>query len=155
MVINRLKPDASLKTRVFMAALLWTCIGLMLMVRGGYAVVGSGHEWLLVVALAIGTLKARVILDRVAVKNMRRIFEKGEFSCLGGVYSWKTWLLIVAMISLGRFLRASTLQEWLVGLIYMTVGCSLLWSSRKVWAKMHHLSGRVDPLNDCEQKDEE
>lgn len=126
-----------------MAALLWSSIGVMLMVRGGLAVIGSGQEWLLVVALLAGTFKSRVILDRVAVKNIGRIIGKGEYSCLGGVYSWKTWVLVAAMIATGRLLRASALQVWLVGLLYVAVGWSLAWSSRKAWLRLRSLAGKA------------
>jgi hypothetical protein len=139
MLIGRFKPEASLKTRIFLAALLWSCIGLMLMGRGGYAVFGTGWEWLLPVALLTGTFKSWAVLDRVAVKNMTRILEKGEYSCLGGIYSWKTWLLVLAMILCGRLLRMSSAPLWLVGFIYATVGWSLCWSSRKVWQRLRDM----------------
>ena len=155
MKIARFKPNVSIKTRIFLAALLWSCIGLMLMWRGGHAVVGTGREWLLMIALLVGTFKSWAVLDRVAVKNMTRIFDKGEYSCLGGVYSWKTWLLVAAMIVLGRFLRASSLQVWLVGLIYVTVGWSLFWSSRKVWLRLRNLPGRSSIESGGEQSDGE
>ena len=77
-----------------MAALLWSCIGLMLVGRGSTALAGADNEWLIPVALLIGLAKSWAILDRVAVKNMVRIFEQGEYSCLGGIYSWKTWALV-------------------------------------------------------------
>ena len=155
MMIARFKPNVSVKTRIFLAALLWSCIGLMLMWRGGHAVVGTGREWLLLISLLVGTFKSWAVLDRVAVKNMTRIFDKGEYSCLGGVYSWKTWLLVVAMIVFGRLLRASSLQVWLVGLIYVTVGWSLFWSSRKVWLRLRNLSGHASIESGGEQSDGE
>ena len=138
-----------------MAALLWSCIGLMLMWRGGHAVVGTGMEWLLSISLLAGTLKSWAVLDRVAVKNMNRIFAKDEYSCLGGIYSWKTWLLVVAMIIFGRLLRASSLQVWLVGLIYVTVGWSLFWSSRKVWMGLRNMSANAGSESGGNQSDGE
>ncbi|MEN8134714.1 MAG: hypothetical protein ABFS18_04150 [Thermodesulfobacteriota bacterium] len=153
MKIAGFKPNVSVKTRIFLAALLWSCIGLLLLWRGSNAVVGTGREWLLLISLLVGTFKSWAVLDRVAVKNMIRIFEKGEYSCLGGVYSWKTWLLVVVMIVSGRLLRASSLQAWLVGLIYVTVGWSLFWSSRKVWVSWRSLSGRPVSESDGEQSD--
>ncbi len=155
MMIARFKPNVSVKTRIFLAALLWSCIGLMLLWRGGNAVVGTGREWLLPVSLLVGSLKSWAILDRVASKNMTRIFDKGEYSCLGGVYSWKTWLLVMGMIILGRLLRASSLQVWLVGLIYVTVGWSLFWSSRKVWVKLRNLSNCSGTESGGEQSGDE
>ena len=136
MPLAQLKPNASLKTRIFLAALLWSCIGLMLIGRGVLAIVGTGHEWLIPVALLLGLAKSLAILDRVAVKNMVRIFEKGEYSCLGGIYSWKTWGLVAVMIVAGKLLRSSPLPVWLVGALYVAVGWGLFWSSRKVWSRL-------------------
>jgi hypothetical protein len=151
MPITKLKPDASLKTRIFMAALLWSVIGLMLLGRGAMAMAGTGHEWLIAAAVMIGAGKSWVLLDRIADKNMVRIFEKGEYSCLGGIYSWKTWLLVVAMIILGKLLRSSPLPTWLVGTVYVAVGWSLFWSSRKAWFKLRDLPAK-EPL---EKEDEQ
>jgi hypothetical protein len=140
MSIAHLKPNASLKTRIFMAALLWSCIGLLLISRGAMAISGSGYGWLILFALLVGQGKSWAILDRVAVKNMVRIFEQGEYSCLGGIYSWKTWALVAGMIVLGKLLRSSPLPVWLIGSIYVAVGWALFWSSRKVWSKLRSLS---------------
>lgn len=131
-----------------MAALLWTCIGLMLMWRGGNAVIGTDKEWLLLIALLVGTFKSLKVLDRIAIKNMNRILAQEEYSCLGGIYSWKTWLLIAGMIVLGRLLRASSLPVWLVGLIYVTVGWSLFLSSRVVWQRLRGISAQAGAESD-------
>ena len=62
-----------------------------------------------------------------------RIKEFGEKVCIGSVYSWKTWLLVAAMIGLGRFLRATVLPGENVGLLYTAVGWALLLASRLMW----------------------
>ena len=142
MSINKFKPDASLRTRVFLAALLWSCIGLMLIGRGGMAISGSGYEWLILIALLIGAGKSFMVLDRIVAKNMVRIYEKGEYSCLGGIYSWKTWLLVTVMIIMGKLLRSSPLPVWLIGTVYIAVGWSLFWSSRKAWSRLRDLAGK-------------
>lgn len=132
--MSRYAPKASVRTRIILAALLWSLIGLMLMARGFPGVNNSGMEWLFLVAVLVGLFKSNFMLDKVAEKNMNRILEKGENQCVGGVYSWKTWLLVLLMIAFGRLLRASSLPIWFVGWVYFTVGFSLFWSSRKVWS---------------------
>ncbi|MBU0482202.1 MAG: hypothetical protein KKG47_13990 [Proteobacteria bacterium] len=143
--MNRFKPNASVKTRILLAALLWSLIGMMLMVRGFFGISGSGLEWLFPAAVLIGLVKSGLVLDRVAEKNMLRILEKGENQCLGGIYSWRTWMLVLAMILFGRLLRASSLPLWFIGVVYFTVGFSLFWSSRKVWSVLSGSS--KSPLN--------
>lgn len=129
----RFVPAARVKTRVMLAALLWSGIGLMLLVRGVLAVSGSGREIWLALAVLLGSIKSRLVLDRAVLKNMERLRALDGARCIGGVYSVKTWLLVAAMIALGRGLRASPLPVWLVGLVYVTVGWGLFWSSRQGW----------------------
>ncbi|MBU0673975.1 MAG: hypothetical protein KJ950_04970 [Proteobacteria bacterium] len=135
MSMLNLTPLGSIKTRILLAAFLWSCIGVMLIWRGENMTGGVGGLLLVVVAIILGTLKSRFVLDRVALKNMNRIIERGDSACIGGVYSTKTWILVLFMIVLGRLLRASPLPPWLVGLIYITVGWALLWSSRLAWLR--------------------
>lgn len=130
----RFVPAAQVKARIFFAASLWSGIGVMLLVRGVMEVSGSGREWWLAAALLLGALKSRLVLDRVVSRNMARLRALDGARCLGGVYSLQTWLLVAAMIGLGRGLRMSPVPLWIVGLIYATVGWGLFWSSRVGWA---------------------
>lgn len=139
--MRRFVPAAQVKTRILLAALLWTGIGLMLLTRGVLAVSGSGREIWLAVAVLLGTIKSRLVLDRAVVKNMVRLQGLDGARCIGGVYSVKTWLLVAAMIATGRLLRASPLPVWLVGLIYATVGWALFWSSRRGWSAWRQFRG--------------
>jgi len=122
-----------------LAAMLWSGIGLMLLVRGVLAVSGSGREIWLALAVLLGSIKSRLVLDKAVLKNMDRLRALDGARCIGGVYSVKTWLLVAAMIALGRGLRASPLPVWLVGLVYVTVGWGLFWSSRQGWRYWHGL----------------
>ncbi|MBU0483304.1 MAG: hypothetical protein KKB30_02160 [Proteobacteria bacterium] len=131
----KFKPGASVKTHLLVAALLWSLVGGFLFFRGGRWVSGSGWEIFLLVSMLLGLCKSRMILDRVANRNIERIVQSGDGSCLGGVYSFKTWGLVIVMIVLGRFLRSSSVPIVFVGLLYVTVGCSLFWSSRMMWKK--------------------
>lgn len=127
-----LKPGASRKTHVLTAALIWSAVGLMLVGRG-IAMHGLRSLTPVFLALAVGTLKALLILDRTAVKNIRRIMELQDGACLGGVYSWKMWLMIVFMVLAGRGLRLYGAAPAYVGLLYVAVGWALLFASRKLW----------------------
>lgn len=132
-VLRWLKPGVSIKTHLLSASLIWTVVG------GGLLWVGVGWAlpiaplWLLALALSLGTLKSLYILDRIAEENSTRIKALPENSCIGGVYSLRTWLLVVVMVVLGRLLRTSTLSREYLGLLYFIVGFGLLLSSRIVW----------------------
>ena len=129
----RFKPGASVRTHLFLAALIWSVVGFFLLTNGFVLISLKGHLWYGVVGLVLGTAKTFFILDRVARKNVNRIKEFEDKICIGSVYSWKTWILVAAMIVLGRFLRTTILPGEIVGLIYTAVGWALMLASRLMW----------------------
>lgn len=132
-MVSRFKPGARVRTHLKAAALIWSLVGVMLMVRGGLFLHTAHALPLLAVAVVIGTLKSRFMLDRAARKNRDRILAKQDGDCIGGVYSARMWGLVAAMIFLGILLRTSGLPWGLVGTIYVAIGWALLLSSRIVW----------------------
>jgi len=130
-----LKPAVSRSTHLFVAPLLWTVIGAMLMIRG-WGWIGSGKaRWLVLVALGIGTAKSSLVLDKTAKRGVERIIERGDGTCLGGVYSWKTWLFVGLMMALGISMRTLTEPGVIIGTIYMAIGWALFYSSRHPWVE--------------------
>ena len=93
------------------------------------------------VAIALGFLKARFILDRSARRVTDRIECRGDRRCIGGFLSWRTWLLVLAMILAGRLLRASPLPVPIRGVLYAAIGVALLTASRLLWARWHATRG--------------
>ncbi len=102
------------------------------MVRG-YLLYDLDARVFLVVALAVGTVKSFLLLDRSAKKNIRRILDYKDGKCLGGVYSVRMWGLVALMIVLGRVLRSSPLPGAVTGGLYVAVGWALFLSSRLIW----------------------
>jgi len=127
------KPGVTPGTHLLLAALLWTAIGWFLMLRGvGY--LGGSLFWPLVIgALLIGTIKSRYVLDKSARRGIERINHFSGNTCIGAVYSWKTWLLVIAMMLFGLIVRSSPISRDLIGFICVAIGWSLVWSSRFAW----------------------
>jgi hypothetical protein len=130
--LARLKPGASSSTNLLVAALMWSFIGLYLMVRG-YLLVEALPGVFLVLALVLGTLKSFWVIERAARKNIARIVARPDGMCIGGVYSWGMWGLVVCMMIGGRLLRNSSVPPLLVSVIYGAVGWALFFSSRLIW----------------------
>jgi len=131
--LQRYKPGVSVRMHLFLAALIWSVVGFFLLTNGFVLVSLKNQLWYGVAGILLGTVKTFFILDRVARKNVKRIKEFADNTCIGSVYSWKTWLLVAAMIGLGRFLRTTVLPGEVVGLIYTAVGWALMLASRLVW----------------------
>ena len=115
---------------------MWTLSGTGLFIAGGIWIRQSRVSYaapLLAGAVAVGLIKAFLVLNRSADRVARRITERGDGKCLGGFLSWKTWILVAVMIALGRLLRASPLPKAPRGAIYCAVGTALLAGSARIW----------------------
>ncbi|RUM44334.1 MAG: hypothetical protein DSY80_04500 [Desulfocapsa sp.] len=132
--IQQLKPGVPRSVHLFVAGSIWCFVGIFLMARGSHWLYEISKLWIVLPGIAFGTLKALFMLDRSAEKNIRRIVEGGNDRCLGGVYSWKTWLLVFLMMGMGFLLRNSSLPKEYLGLFYVSIGWGLLFSSRKCWS---------------------
>ena len=132
-ILIRYKPGVSIRTHLLLGGLIWTVVGGGLLAFGLVQASRAGHLMYGVAGLLLGTVKTFFVLDRVARKNIKRIREFEEKVCFGSVYSWKTWLLVAAMIGLGRYLRTTVFPGEIIGLIYTAVGWGLLLASRQMW----------------------
>lgn len=132
--LSRFKPAVSRQTLLFMSALMWTMIGLLLLAKGGYRLfqVPQGRFLLVGTAIAAGSLKSLFILDRAARRGIKRILLFQDGTCLGAVYSVKSWILVLCMMSMGVILR-SYLPVMHLCFLLLTIGWALLFSSRLAW----------------------
>ncbi len=130
---SRFKPGVSPKTHLFLASALWTTIGLVLIYRG---IIYLGPDYLLplsILGIILGSLKSLLVLNKAASRGVERIKRFGDNTCIGAVYSWRTWLLVIAMMLLGVILRMSPLSPLFIGTVCITIGWALLFSSRYPW----------------------
>lgn len=131
--LKKLKPGVPKRIHLLLAATLWSLIGIFLMLRGISWLTPIEKLWIAIPALMIGTLKSLFILDRSARKGVHRILEMADGTCLGAVYSTKTWMLVLVMMGAGMALRRSSMPKELLGGIYITIGWALFYSSRHAW----------------------
>ncbi len=133
--LSRFKPGVHRPTHLILSALLWTMIGLMLFFKGIFRLSQLSDWQLLLPAAAIltGSLKAYFFLDQSARRGISRILTFKNGTCLGAVYSVKTWILVLCMMGMGVILRNSFLPVGLLSFLYLTIGWALLLSSRLAW----------------------
>ncbi len=135
-ITERWTPTACTRTQMFAAALMWSIVGMFLFFRGLLNIwfLQDPYKFVWVaIALAIGLVKAKMVLENTAVKISSRIKDRPEPSCLFGFMPPKSWLLIIGMIILGILLRKSPLNRSLVWSIYIAIGAALFASSRIFW----------------------
>lgn len=134
--IDRITPRVTSRNRLFSAALLWSCIGLFLAIKGAWT--SHPHTWCatllsLTVGLAFGFIKSRIVFDRVAKKIIARIGSKPQRACLGSLFSLRNWALILVMGIFGKTIGALPINAAIKSLVYVMVGTGLAYSSRLLW----------------------
>lgn len=133
--LSRFKPGVKTHVHLLLAASVWSFMGVVLMFRGVTYLKQTPHLYLFAgLACALGFLKSFIILDRAAKKSLHRIEQFTDGTCLGAVYSIKTWAVVGCMIVMGVLLRRSSLPPSFLGLLYGTIGWALFFSSRHGWA---------------------
>lgn len=132
---RQLRPAVRPSNLMLASACLWSGIGILLLGKGCYRLRFHPEFALIIVPLALlaGTLKSRWLLDGAARHAMERLSRYSQATCLGAVYSWKTWILVLCMMALGGILQRSSFPPQLLTFLFFTIGWALLHSSRIAW----------------------
>jgi hypothetical protein len=130
--IKKLKPGADRSVHLLLAAMLWTIIGAGLLYRGVALLRGESLFYYAAVGVLGGTLKSLLVLDRVSRKGIERIKRFADNTCIGAVYSWKTWLLVFSMAVFGILFRKIDMAAF-KGTVCVAIGWALIFSSRLAW----------------------
>jgi hypothetical protein len=132
-IINYLKPGISKRYLLFVASSVWIFASGMLFFRG-FLLLSDIHsfKWLIVLISIIGGLIFYTLLfSKISLKHTNRIIlMQIEKPCLFSFFSFKSYFMMMIMISSGILLRKSgILPISYLTTIYITMGIPLLLSS--------------------------
>jgi len=130
--LKRFDPAVDKKILIVLSGIIWLVIGLYLCklatdwlslasgpLRTWPAIAGAG------LALGIYTFGFVKLVNR----NLERILSKPGKVCIFGFQPWKSYIIIIIMISMGRFLRQSPLPKHYLAIIYIGFGGAMIMSS--------------------------
>jgi cytochrome c biogenesis protein CcdA len=131
---DKYKPAVTRATLLFLAGFVWVCVGVMLLVLATlwlstlsvkqiYLFTGAG------VLLAL--LAHRFLFVRIVDRNLKRILPIDEKTCLFAFIPWKSYLIILVMISMGVTLRHSAVPKPYLATLYIGMGLALVLSSMR------------------------
>jgi hypothetical protein len=131
--LSFLKPAVPRRTLLFLAALVWTFAGVMLMVKG-YQMLDAASDllWMkLVVVLAAGILFYLKVFSKLSMKHTLRILNLREANpCMFSFFNFRSYLIMVFMISMGVTLRTT---GWIpfgtLSFLYLLMSVPLFLSS--------------------------
>lgn len=130
--IDQFKPAVGKNVLIFLSFFVWVAVGSMLLAfawswlnasdgDGSFLFVGVGAGAALLIH-HFGFLK---IVD----KNLGRILPMEGDKCLFSFMTWKSYITVVVMVTLGTWLRHSPIPKTYLSILYIGIGLSLILSS--------------------------
>lgn len=129
--IDRFNPAVDKKYLVFIAGIMWCGVGIMLI---SFAVSwlsrysGSG-KFLYYGAGFLAALPIHFFgFLRLAEKNINRILPLPGKRCIFSFITWKSYLIVIVMVSMGITLRHSSVPKQYLSILYNGIGLGLFLS---------------------------
>ena len=130
--IDKYKPAVTNNILLFLAGIVWLSVGIMLVYLAYTWLSASSNSNVYLFALAgvtVALLAHHFGFLKIADKNLRRILPMKGKKCLFSFITWKSYLLIAVMITMGITLRHSAIPKPYLAIIYIGVGLGLILSS--------------------------
>jgi hypothetical protein len=131
MNIKRFTPSVDKRILVLLAGLMWCGVGIML-IRFALSwlsplgISGAGIYY------ATGFLAAMPIHHfgflKIADKNLNRLLPLTEKKCLFSFMTWRSYIIVLIMVSMGIALRHSALPKRYLSILYNGIGLALFLS---------------------------
>ena len=148
MTLNSLRPAVTKSWLIAVAGLMWTGVGVMLC-RLAYVWLAVIHRGtaasfgLLGVLLAVAAY--RFGFSRIAQKNIKRLCLLTEKTCVFAFQTWKGYLIVGFMITLGIILRNSTIPKQYLAIIYTIIGGAIFLSSLHYYGLLWKMMVQKNP----------
>lgn len=129
MKLSKLNPAVDKKILVFLAGSMWCGVGVML--------VRFAVSWLTVfhqrsICYVAGVLLAMPIhffgFRKIAGKNINRLMPFSGKKCIFSFMTWKSYLIVLVMVSTGIALRHSAIPKNYLSILYLGIGGALFLS---------------------------
>jgi len=136
--IDKLKPAMPRKLLLLIAGAMWCGVGVMLTMMAFHWLHSyPGRSWMFALP---GFIAALVIHHfgflRLVDKNLGRISQLPEQPCAFSFISWKSYLIIMIMVTLGITLRHSSIPKQYLSIIYLGIGLALFLSSIRYFRRL-------------------
>ena len=146
--LEKLKPAVSKYWLMALAGLMWSVVGIMLCRMAFTWLRAFPVRWALSLG-SFGLISAlaayRFGFSKIALKNIFRLCLLPDKTCIFAFQAWKSYLIIIFMISLGLTLRHSPFPKQFLAVIYETIGGALFFSSFHFYGRIWRVKIRKKP----------
>lgn len=129
---DKIKPAVDKSALIFLSFFVWVVVGTVLLSLAYTWLKAPGmNNALLFVALGVGA--ALVIHHfgflKIVDKNLGRILPMEGKKCAFSFMTWKSYVLVAVMVTMGTLLRHSAIPKTYLSVLYIGIGLSLILSS--------------------------
>ena len=129
---NKFKPAVDKRILILLAGFMWVGVGTMLLfISYSWLNAYQGNDSF--VFAGIGIAVALVIHHfgflKIVDNNLRRILPMEGKKCIFSFVTWKSYLIVAVMVTIGVFLRHSPIPKPYLSILYTGIGLSLILSS--------------------------
>ena len=139
-------PRVNKNILILISGVLWTGVGIFLInIASRWFALLTQNELILsiIFGILLGTAISYFGFSYLAVKNIERINFYTDKVCVWAFQKWQTYFLIIFMISLGVFMRkTSIVPKFLLTPRYIGIGFALFTASFKYYIFLYKLKFR-------------
>lgn len=129
---EKLKPGVNKSFLLFLAGMMWIGVGIMLDSMATHWLLVYG-KYLAYIFAAVGLAASLVIHNygflKIVDKNLGRISKMEGKRCAFSFMTWKSYFIVVIMVTMGITLRHSALPKQYLAILYIGIGTALILSS--------------------------
>ncbi|MBU3917048.1 hypothetical protein KKA14_16060 [bacterium] len=129
---DKVKPAVDKSVLIFLSGLVWVIVGTMLL-SFAYSWLTAPHVDSILPFTGAGVAAALMIHHfgflKIVDKNLGRILPMKEKKCVFSFMTWKSYLIVLVMVTMGIVLRRSPIPKTYLSILYIGIGLSLILSS--------------------------
>jgi hypothetical protein len=125
------KPAVDKKVLVLLSGLMWCGVGIMLItfaVTWLYVYTGSGTIFFYLAGFLAAMPIHHFGFLKIADKNLKRLLPITEKKCVFSFMTWRSYLIVLVMVSMGIALRHSAIPKQYLSILYNGIGLALFLS---------------------------
>jgi uncharacterized membrane protein len=148
---DKLKPAVPRRLLLFIAGAMWCGVGVMLSSMAFHWLSDyEGHAWPYALAgFATAMIVHHFGFLRIVDKNLGRISQLPARPCAFSFISWKSYLIIIVMVTMGITLRHSPIPRQYLSVIYIAIGMALFLSSIRYFRNLVMTGGNRDDAEEA------
>jgi len=130
--IDKIKPAVDKSVLIFLSFFVWIVVGTVLLIlASSWLWTFPGNSSFLFAGVGVGA--ALVIHHfgflKIVDKNLGRILPMEGKQCAFAFMTWKSYINVAVMVTMGALLRHSSIPKTYLSILYIGIGLSLVLSS--------------------------